>query len=442
MQPRAIALLPLLLFLALFIGSGLYYQARNTDFAFYQISAPVAILPAIVLALLLGRGALNSRIETFIKGVGDSTIITMCIIYLLAGAFASVAKAVGGVDATVNFGLSVVPESLVLPGLFVITAFVATAMGTSMGTIAAIAPVAVGLSDATDLPLTLAVGTVIGGAMFGDNLSIISDTTIAATRSQGCEMRDKFRLNFMIVVPAALVTLGILYLQGSGGSLSAPRDYDLIKVLPYVAVLVLAISGLNVMLVLFSGILLAGVVGLTQVANYSLANLSADIYAGYGSMQEILILSLLIGGLGALMKHQGGLAFLAHLIERLARGSKRRNGEISIAASVVLANLCTANNTVAIILSGALARDIAQRHKVDPGRSASLMDIFSCVVQGMLPYGAQVLLAGSMAALSPLELIGSVYYCWLLGVAAIIAIMTGLPGLQSTALIQPCSGKA
>ncbi|MCP8689840.1 Na+/H+ antiporter NhaC family protein [Marinobacterium sedimentorum] len=431
MQPRAIALLPLLLFLTLFIGSGLYYQAQNTDFAFYQISAPVAILPAIVLALLLGRGALNSRIETFIKGVGDSTIITMCIIYLLAGAFASVAKAVGGVDATVNFGLSVVPESLVLPGLFVITAFVATSMGTSMGTIAAIAPVAVGLSDATDLPLTLTVGTVIGGAMFGDNLSIISDTTIAATRSQGCEMRDKFRLNFMIAVPAALITLVVLYLQGSGGSIKAPQDYDLIKVLPYVAVLVLAVMGLNVMLVLFSGILLAGLVGLSQTADYSLATLSADIYAGYGSMQEILILSLLIGGLGALMKHQGGLEFLARLIDRLARGSQRRSGEISIAASVVLANLATANNTVAIILSGSLARDIAQRHGVDPRRSASLMDIFSCVVQGLLPYGAQVLLAGSIAALSPLALIGSIYYCWLLGIAAIIAIIAGLPRLQT-----------
>ncbi|WP_020680307.1 Na+/H+ antiporter NhaC family protein [Marinobacterium rhizophilum] len=431
MQPRAIALLPLLLFLALFIGSGLYYQAQDTDFAFYQISAPVAILPAIVLALLLERGALNSRIETFIKGVGDNTIITMCIIYLLAGAFASVAKAVGGVDATVNFGLSVVPESLVLPGLFVITAFVATSMGTSMGTIAAIAPVAVGLSEATDLPLTLTVGTVIGGAMFGDNLSIISDTTIAATRSQGCEMRDKFRVNFMIAVPAALLTLVVLYLQSSGGSIVAPGDYDLIKVLPYVAVLVLAISGLNVMLVLFSGIVLAGLVGLLQVADYSLASLSADIYAGYTSMQEILILSLLIGGLGALMKHQGGLEFLARMIDRLARGSKRRSGEISIAASVVLANLCTANNTVAIILSGSLARDIALRHDVDPRRSASLMDIFSCVIQGMLPYGAQVLLAGSIAALSPLELIGSIYYCWLLGLAALIAIVAGFPRLQA-----------
>ncbi|MDX1398796.1 MAG: Na+/H+ antiporter NhaC family protein, partial [Oceanospirillum sp.] len=215
-QPSALALVPMLLFLSLFIGSGLYYQSIGTDFAFYQISAPVAILPAIVLGLLLAKGALNDRIETFIKGVGDNTIITMVLIYLLAGAFASVAKAVGGVDATVNFGLSVIPPSLVLPGLFVISAFVATSMGTSMGTIAAIAPIAMGLTEATDLPLLLTIGTVIGGAMFGDNLSIISDTTIAATRTQGCEMKDKFRLNLKIALPAAALTLIWLFVQGSG----------------------------------------------------------------------------------------------------------------------------------------------------------------------------------------------------------------------------------
>ncbi|GGO75687.1 sodium:proton antiporter [Marinobacterium nitratireducens] len=435
MQPRAIALLPMLLFLTLFIGSGLYYQYQNVEFAFYQISAPVAILPAIVLALILGRGALNKRIETFIEGVGDHTIITMCLIYLLAGAFASVAKAVGGVDATVNFGLSVIPDSLVLPGLFVITAFVATSMGTSMGTIAAIAPVAVGLSEATDLSLALTVGTVIGGAMFGDNLSIISDTTIAATRSQGCDMKDKFRLNLVIALPAAIATLILLFVLGSSGQISQPGDYDLLRVLPYVAVLVLAVSGLNVMLVLFTGIVLAGIVGLMQVPDYSIAQLSQDIYAGYTGMQEILILSLLIGGLGALMRQQGGLEFLARSIDRLTRGSsERRSGETSIAASVALTNLCTANNTVAIIISGSLARDIASRHGVDPRRSASLLDIFSCVIQGMLPYGAQMLLAGSIAALSPLELIGTTYYCWLLGVIAILAIITGIPKLQPKAV--------
>lgn len=429
-QPSALALVPMLLFLSLFIGSGLYYQSIGTDFAFYQISAPVAILPAIVLGLLLAKGALNDRIETFIKGVGDNTIITMVLIYLLAGAFASVAKAVGGVDATVNFGLSVIPASLVLPGLFVISAFVATSMGTSMGTIAAIAPIAMGLTEATDLPLLLTIGTVIGGAMFGDNLSIISDTTIAATRTQGCEMKDKFRLNFKIALPAAILTLIWLFVQGSGAQVEAPGEYSFIQVLPYIAVLVLAVSGLNVMLVLFTGIILAGGIGLVQMDEFTLATLSKEIYAGYTGMQEIMILSLFIGGLGALMKSQGGLEWIGKQIDRISNkgdGHNPRAGEVSIGASVVLTNLCTANNTVAIIIAGSLAKDIATRYGVDPRRSASLMDIFSCVVQGIIPYGAQMLLAASIAGISPLELVTAVQYCWLLGAMAIVSIVLGYP---------------
>ncbi|MBT3147412.1 Na+/H+ antiporter NhaC family protein [Neptunomonas phycophila] len=427
MRANPLALLPLLLFLALFIGSGVYYQAANVDFAFYQISAPVAILPAIVLALALGSGALNKRLETFINGVGDNTIITMCLIYLLAGAFASVAKAAGGVDATVNFGLSIIPSQFVLPGLFIITAFVATAMGTSMGTIGAIAPIALGLSEASDLSLPLCIGAVVGGAMFGDNLSIISDTTIAATRSQGCAMRDKFRMNFLIALPAAILTLLWLYIQGADATITQATDYEFMKVIPYIAVLVLAISGLNVLLVLFTGIILAGAVALLSVADYSIAQYSKDIYAGYTGMQEILILSLLIGGLGALMKAQGGLEFLAQQIQRFTnkRGDEphTRAGEAAISVAVALTNVCTANNTVAIIISGGLAKDIADRQQVDPRRSACLLDIFSCVVQGLLPYGAQVLLAGSIAGLSPLLIIGNIHYSWLLGLVAIGTII-------------------
>ncbi|MFC6632440.1 Na+/H+ antiporter NhaC family protein [Microbulbifer taiwanensis] len=428
-----LALLPLLLFLALFVGSGLWFQARGVEMAFYQISAPVAILPAIALALLLARGSLNGRIETFIRGVGDHTIVTMVLIYLLAGGFASVAGAVGGVEATVNFGLSVIPPALVLPGLFVISAFVATAMGTSMGTVAAIAPIAVGVADAAELPLLLTIGTLVGGAMFGDNLSIISDTTIAATRTQGVEMRDKFRMNFRIALPAALLTMVWLYYQGIGqdtaAQVNAPGDYQLIRVLPYMAVLGLAVMGVNVLLVLFAGILLAGAIGLGLQPDYSLAQLSKDIYAGYTGMQEILVLSLLIGGLGAMMKSGGGLAWLASAIDRLGSRGERSpcTGELGIGAAVALTNACTANNTVAILLTGGLARDIADRYDVDPRRSASLLDIFSCAVQGLLPYGAQVLLASSLAGVSPLELAGSIYYCWLLGAAALASIFVGLP---------------
>lgn len=428
------ALLPLILFLALFVGGGLWYQAQGVEMAFYQISAPVAILPAIALAVALAKGSLNERIETFVRGVGDHTIITMVLVYLLAGAFASVAKAVGGVDATVNFGLNVIPPSLVLPGLFVITAFVATAMGTSMGTVAAIVPIAVGITEAADLPLLLTVGTVVGGAMFGDNLSIISDTTIAATRTQEVAMRDKFRMNFRIALPAALVVLVWLYFQGSTAgatTIATSTDYELVRVLPYVAVLVLAVSGVNVMLVLFTGILMAGAIGLGLQPEYGLTDLSRDIYAGYTGMQEILILSLLIGGLGAMMKAGGSLTWLAGAIEKISRGDstsgRRRAGELGIGAAVAATNICTANNTVAILLTGSLAKDIAGRYGVDPRRSASLLDIFSCAVQGLLPYGAQILLASSLAKVSPLALAGNIHYCWLLGIAGLCSIVFGLP---------------
>ncbi|WP_237066097.1 Na+/H+ antiporter NhaC family protein [Microbulbifer guangxiensis] len=431
-KPSALALLPLAVFLTLFVGSGPWFQAQGVEFAFYQVSAPVAILPAIALAIWLARGSLNERIETFVRGVGNHTIVTMVLIYLLAGGFASVAKAVGGVDATVNSGLSVIPPALVLPGLFAITAFVATAMGTSMGTVAAIAPIAVGVADATDLPLLLTVGTVVGGAMFGDNLSIISDTTIAATRTQNVEMRDKFRMNFRIALPAALMTMTWLYFQGTTVAVPTPGDYELLRVLPYVAVLAMAILGVNVLLVLFAGILLAGAVGLGLEPGYTLVNLSKDIYAGYTNMQEILILSLLIGGLGAMMKSGGGLAWLARAIDWLSclggdRNRGPRTGELSIGLAVSATNVCVANNTVAILLNGELARDIAARYGVDPRRTASLLDIFSCAVQGLLPWGAQILLASSLAKVSPLALVGSIQYCWLLGLAALVSIFLGLP---------------
>ncbi|WGL17752.1 Na+/H+ antiporter NhaC family protein [Microbulbifer bruguierae] len=425
-----LALLPLLVFLALFVGAGLWYQSQGAAMAFYQVSAPVAILPAIALAILLAQGPLSRRIDTFIRGVGDPTIITMVLIYLLAGGFASVAKAVGGVDATVAFGLSIIPPSLVLPGLFVITAFVATAMGTSMGTIAAIAPIAVGLTDATELPVLFTIGAVVGGAMFGDNLSIISDTTIAATRTQGVTMRDKFRMNLRIALPAALIALIWLYISGRGVAATAQiapaGDYDLVRMLPYIAVLVLAVSGVNVLLVLFIGILLAGTIGLGLQPDYSLVNLSQDIYAGYTGMQEILLLSLMIGGLGALMQAGGGIRWLEQQIDRIGRLGGHRNpgrktGELGISTAVALTNICTANNTVAILLTGQLAKDMAARYRVDPRRSASLLDIYSCTVQGMLPYGAQVLLASSLAKVSPLALAGSIHYCWLLGACALVS---------------------
>ncbi len=253
-----VALLPLFLFLALFIGAGVYFQSQGVDFAFYQLPSPIAILPAIVLAILLSKQKLNQTMNTFMAGIGHNNIIAMCLIYLLAGAFAAVASATGGVDATVALGLKLIPANLLLPGFFIIAAFIATAMGTSMGTIAAVAPIALGVADQAGIELPLMAGSVMSGALFGDNLSIISDTTIAATRTQGCEMRDKFRENLIFAIPAAIVTLLLFGFLSSGQAELPPQEVDFVKVLPYLSILVLAVAGLNVFVVLAIGILLAG----------------------------------------------------------------------------------------------------------------------------------------------------------------------------------------
>ena len=428
---KGAALLPLALFLILFVGTGTVLTLNGTEMAFYQLSAAVAILPAIAMALTMGKNRLNDKINTFLRGVGDINIITMCMIYLLAGAFASVAKSIGGVEATINLGLSYIPVQLVLPGLFVIAAFVATAMGTSMGTIAAIAPIAAGIASQTDIGAALLMGTVVGGAMFGDNLSMISDTTIAATRTQGCRMGDKFRMNLLIVAPAALLVVIALALFGSAGEAVASGDWQLLRVVPYLIILGLALAGINVFVVLASGIVLAGAVGLISVPDYSLLKYAGDIYKGFSGMHEILVLSMLVGGLGELMRVNGGLQWLLERVNALAHKSKgknrRRSGEVAISSLVALTDLCTANNTVAIILSGGLAKDIARDTGVDPRRSASLLDIFSCVVQGIAPYAAQVLLAGSIAGISPVAVATNNWYCLILAVVATLAIVTDWP---------------
>lgn len=433
--PSALALVPLGIFLSLFIGVGTYLTMQGVDFAFYQLPAPVAALPAVMAALLLSKEKLNKAIEQFLRGVGHSDIIAMCMIYLLAGAFASVAKATGGVDATVNLGLSMLPASMILPGIFVISAFIATAMGTSMGTIAAVAPVALGIAQAAGMDVALTAGVVLSGAMFGDNLSIISDTTIASTRSQGCQMKDKFRENIRIALPAAIVAIALFMLSSTPTAVPAATEVEWLKVLPYITILVLAVSGLNVFVVLSIGILLAGGVGLFAVPEYSLSAYGKDIYAGFGNMQEIFLLSMLIGGISELMRQQGGLAYLTQMISRIIRvfskehtqGQNLRASELGIAGLVGLTNCCTANNTVAIIVSGGVARELAEENGVTPRRSASLLDIFSCVVQGVLPYGAQALLLGSVFGLSPLEVVSHSYYCFFLAVAAIVAVFTKHP---------------
>lgn len=428
--PSGIALLPLMLFLALFLGTGVYLTLEGVEYAFYQVPAPVAVLPAIVLAIILSRDTVNDTIEQFTKGVGDSNVIAMCMIYLLAGAFAAVASATGGVESTVNLGLSLIPSWFLLPGFFLISAFIATAMGTSMGTLGAVAPIALGVAQTAGIDVAIMGGAVISGAMFGDNLSIISDTTIAATRSQGCEMRDKFKENLRIAIPAAVGVLILLTFLGSDAPLPQVGEIDWIKVLPYIAILVLAISGVNVFVVLGSGVVMAGLVGLFQTPDYALMNWAKDIYKGFSDMQEILILAMLIGGLGAVMSQQGGLAFIVRFIDKtLARLSTKKgtvstaSAELGIASVVSLTNLAIANNTVSIIVASGVAKDLAQTHDVAPKRSASLLDIFACCVQGLLPYGAQALMIGAMFSLSPLNVSIHVFYPMLLALCAILTIL-------------------
>ncbi|MEZ8485895.1 Na+/H+ antiporter NhaC family protein [Vibrio splendidus] len=436
--PSAVALIPLIVFLSLFIGVGTYLSLQGVDFAFYQLPAPIAALPAVMLALLLSKDKLNRAIEQFLGGVGHKDIIAMCMIYLLAGAFAAVAKASGGVDATVNLGLSAIPTSMILPGIFLISAFIATAMGTSMGTIAAVAPVALGIADSAGMSIPLTAGVVLSGAMFGDNLSIISDTTIAATRSQGCEMRDKFKENIRIALPAALIAIVIFAFNSTATQVPETGPIEWLKVLPYITILILAVSGMNVFVVLTIGILLAGGVSLGSVENYGMTDYAQDIYAGFGNMQEIFLLSMLIGGLSELMRRQGGLAFLTNLVSGVIRAfgsshSKQANGrasELGIAGLVSMVNLCTANNTVAIIVSGSVARQLAEENNVSPRRSASLLDIFSCVIQGVLPYGAQGLLLGSVFNLSPLDIVANSYYCFALAIVAVVAVFIKHPARQ------------
>lgn len=424
-----VALLPLFLFLGLFIGAGLYFQSQGIDYAFYQLPSVIAILPAIVLAILLSKQRINNAIETFIEGIGHSNIIAMCLIYLLAGAFAAVAKATGGVDATVALGLSFIPSNLLLPGFFVIAAFIATSMGTSMGTIAAVAPVALGVADQAQIDYALMAGAVMSGALFGDNLSIISDTTIAATRTQGCEMKDKFRENLVFSIPASILTLIAFSFVGHGQADIAAQDIEILKVLPYLTILVLAVAGLNVFVVLSLGIVLAGVTGVLS-SDYSVIQFGNDIYTGFTNMQEIFILSMLVGGLAALMQQQGGLIFVSNQIEALIRRFSKANGEASsraaelgMAAIVAATNTCVANNTVSIVVTGDIAKELAEKHGVSPKRAASILDIFACIIQGLIPHGAQALLIASVFTISPLVAVSNAWYCMILAVIAVIIVI-------------------
>ncbi|WP_225738345.1 Na+/H+ antiporter NhaC family protein [Pseudoalteromonas aurantia] len=419
-----LSLLPLLTFVGLFLGVGLYLQSQGVDYAFYQLPAPVAILPAIVIAFLINKASINESVETFIKGAGHSNIVTMCLIYLLAGAFSAVASATGGVDAVVNAGLSLIPPAFLLPGLFLISAVVSTAMGTSMGTIGAIGPIALAVSIKTGIDPALMAGTIVSGAMFGDNLSIISDTTIAATRTQGCEMKDKFRENLKIALPAAVLTVCLLVFLTPEAQVVEIKEFDWLLVLPYAFILFLAVAGMNVFVVLFSGIIFAAAMGFT--GDYEMASFVKDIYEGFSSMQEIFLLSMFIGGLSEFIRINGGLDYLAKKIQGLtviiAKWHRQVADQLGIAALVLTSNLCIANNTVSIIVAGPVAKKLADDGEIPAKRSASLLDIFACVMQGSLPYGAQALLLGATFKISPWDVSTSSYYCFILAITAVTII--------------------
>ncbi|QTC40930.1 Na+/H+ antiporter NhaC family protein [Bacillus sp. V3] len=415
-----LALLPLVIFVALFLGAGII----SGDF--YAFPVLVSIIIAAVAALLMNRKeSLNAKVERFAKGAGHPDIMIMVFIFLLAGAFSGVAEKMGAVDSTVNLALSVLPENLIIVGLFIIAAFVSLSMGTSMGTIAALAPIGVGISNGTDISMPIAMATVIGGAMFGDNLSFISDTTIAAVRTQKTEMKDKFKVNFFIVLPAAILTMVILFFITAGNQSAVEAGtYDWVKILPYLGVIIGALAGLNVFVVLFGGIVLSGIIGLAD-GSFTLSTYFGSVADGMTGMAEIVILSVLIGGVVELIRYNGGIQALLYLATRKIRSPK--GAQLATAGLVSSTNLCTANNTISIIIAGPLAKEIGDNYGVDARKSASILDIFSCSVQGLIPYGAQALLVAETAGISPLSIIPYAFYPILTAVCGLAAIRFALP---------------
>jgi len=414
------ALLPFFVFLIIFIGSGVVLQD------FYAFPVIVAITMASMVALAMNRKlSFSKKFDIFCQGAGNSNVMLMAFIFLLAGAFSSVAKGMGAVDATVNFALAIIPQNFLIIGLFIIACFISLAMGTSVGTIVALVPIGLGISEHTGLAVALVTAAIIGGAMFGDNLSIISDTTITAVRTQGAQMKDKFRVNFWIVLPAALLTSVIFGMLTWGEAAPIDHvDYSLLKVVPYLIVIVLALMGMNVFFVLTLGITLAGAVGLID-GSYQLMDVVQQVGDGMASMYGMAFLAILIAGMVELIKCNGGIEFILQAI--MKRISTRKGAEFGIAGLVALTNLATANNTIAILIAGPLAKDIATQYNIEPRKAASLLDVFSCMVQGVLPYGAQFLVAASLAGISPLSILPYSFYPILIGVCGAVAIMIGYP---------------
>ncbi len=410
------SLSPLLVFLALYLVTSLVAGD------FYKMPISVAFIASSVYALTLLRGMrLEERLEHFSSGAADTNILQMIWIFILAGAFAQSAKAMGAVDATVDLTLWLLPPAFLASGLFLAACFISISVGTSVGTIVALMPVASGLGAETGVDAAYLAAIVVGGSFFGDNLSFISDTTIAATRTQECAMVDKFRFNLRIALPAALATLLIYLLNPAQiDAVAVPQTIEWVKVIPYLLVLVLAVLGVQVMVVLLVGIVATGAIGLVT-DSFGLFDWCGELGQGVVGMGELIIITLLAGGMLETIRLNGGIDYLIARLTRHVRGP--RGAQAAIAGLVCMANLCTANNTIAILSVGSIAREIADRFGVDRRKSASLLDTFSCFTQGLLPYGAQLLMAASLAAISPLEIIGKLYYPLLLGLCAVVAIL-------------------
>ena len=432
--PRLRALIPFGVFLVFYMGLSIV----SGDF--YRVPMTVAFLVASASALVLNhKASLKSKIDLFAHGMGDINIMTMCLIFVLAGAFAETARRMGAVDSTIQIALSFIPPHLMLCGLFMVACFISLAIGTSVGTIVALTPIALGVTQTLGISGGLCLGAVVGGAMFGDNLSMISDTTIAATRTQGIEMREKFTANLHVAAPAAIVTVILYIILSHTGEPMAGRHLTLkmfLDVIPYLCILVLALTGLNVMALLMLGTLLAGVIGIIN-GSFSFWELLAAAGVGARSMADTLIVAILAGGLLKVIRYNGGIEYLMKKIERLIRG--RRSCEFGIALLVGVVNVFTANNTVAIVIAGPIAKDLAKRYEVSPARSASILDTTSCIVQGMIPYGAQILsavgLAGA-AAVSASEVMKFLCYPYVLALFLTGSIL--LAGRRKSAdAIQP-----
>ena len=424
------ALSPLFLLIVLIVAFTVYsVDASHKD---TNLSLTVAFMISSIYAIAISGGMpIKSRVDTYSKGAGANNLMLMLWIYVLAGSFAASAKAMGAVDATVNLALSILPASMILPGLFLAACFISVSIGTSVGTVVALVPIAAGLAHSMDVNTGMMAAIIVGGAYFGDNLSFISDTTVVASQTQNCKMSDKFRVNSLIVVPAAVIVLAIYAVMGIG--LQAPTDIpevEYVKVLPYLVVLVTAVAGMNVMAVLTMGTLLCGVIGVScqllgATGGYGLFGWFSAMGNGIIGMGELVIIAMMAGGMLEIIRENGGINYIIDKIT--AHVSNKRGAELSIAALVSMVNVCTANNTVAILTVGNIAKKIGDKFGVDNRKAASILDTFSCTVQGLIPYGVQMLLAAGLANLSPMDILPYLYYPLAIGIAALFSILFRYP---------------